>query len=118
MKKVGAVEQEKRRVKRVEFREPLQYAKGAAIPNNGSLGFDLSEGGVRFQTEDFIPLNEPVAVAMQLSPEMILSLHGSVVWIQMLPHSERYQVGVKFHDDDTMVKSRELIKKYVSARSK
>ena len=110
------VKKEKRRLKRVEFREPLRYSKGALIPLSGSLAYDLSEGGLRFQTEDFIPLNESLAIMMELSPEKVLSLHGRVVWVQMVPHSDRYHVGLKFDNDDSMMKSREVIKEYIGTR--
>ncbi len=102
---------ERRRARRIEFREPIQYRPRGSEELHGSLGFDLSESGVRFQTEDFIPLHKNVAVRLELDPGQSVDINGEVVWVQLVPHSERYHIGLNFENSD----SKRVIQQYINS---
>jgi Tfp pilus assembly protein PilZ len=110
------MDEDKRKFVRVECREPIQYRTSSDSGFVGSLAYDIGEGGLRFQTDSFIPLKEPLSVNLVLNPEMSLSIHGQVVWVQMVPHSDRYHIGLKFDDSDAMAHYQKLIQKYVHSR--
>lgn len=110
---VGA---ERRIDKRVEFREPIQYRSHDSEKVQGSLGYDLSQSGVRFQTEDFLPLHKSLSLHMDLGAGQSLDMNGQVVWVQMVPHSERYHVGINFEDSDVAQNSKKIIQKFVDSR--
>ena len=108
--------EERRRSTRAVFREALEYRTQDRENLIGSVGYDISEGGVRFQSDDFIPLHAPLFIRMALSPNQSIDLHGRVVWVQMVPHSERYHIGLEFDDSDSMVYSKKLIREYIKSR--
>lgn len=110
------VTQEKRRFERVSFREPVQFKAAKDAEFSGSLAYDISSEGLRFQTENFIPLNESLMLELQLSAQKSLSLHGKVIWVQMVPHSDRYQIGVQFDDSRELHSAKQGIQQFVSAR--
>lgn len=110
------LEAERRIAKRVEFREPIQYRSLDSEKVQGSLGYDLSETGVRFQTEDFVPLNKNLALHMDLGSGASLDMSGQVVWVQVVPHADRYQVGVNFENSDVIKNSKKIIQQFVNSR--
>ena len=109
------LESDRRHATRVEFREPVQYRFLDSEEMHGSLGYDLSESGVRFQTEDFIPLRKKLALHLELDPGQALDLNGQVVWVQLVPHSERYHVGLNFENSDTTKNSQKVIQEFISS---
>ena len=114
--RVMVVTQEKRRFTRVSFREPVQFKAPKDAEFSGSLAYDISEEGLRFQTDNFIPLNESLILELQLSTQNSLSLHGKVMWVQMVPHSDRYQIGVKFDDSKELYSAKQGIQQFVTVR--
>ncbi len=110
------VTQEKRRFARVSFREPVQFKAAKDTVFSGSLAYDISEEGLRFQTDNFIPLNESLMLELKLDIEKSLSLHGKVIWVQMVPHSDRYQIGVKFDDSRELYSAKQGIHQFIAAR--
>lgn len=108
--------QEKRRFARVTFREPVQFRTAKDPEFFGSLAYDISSEGLRFQTENFIPLNESLMLELKLSAQNSLSLHGRVIWVQMVPHSDRYQIGVQFDDNSELFSAKQGIQQFVAAR--
>ena len=110
------VTQEKRRFARVSFREPVQFKAPKDSAFSGSLAYDISTEGLRFQTDNFIPLNESLMLELQLSAQNSLSLHGKVIWVQMVPHSDRYQIGVQFDESSELYSAKQGIQQFVSAR--
>lgn len=107
---------ERRKAKRMEFREPIQYRSRESEQLQGSLGYDLSEGGLRFQTESFIPLNKSLSIHMDLGQGQSIDVDGHVVWVQLVPHAERYHVGLSFEDTQAIVNSKKIIHQYINSR--
>ncbi|MFA5087448.1 MAG: PilZ domain-containing protein [Candidatus Omnitrophota bacterium] len=107
--------EERRKYRRVEFKEPLQYQTQDGDSLEGSLACDIGEGGVRFNADDFIPLNSELAVQMEIEPQNVVALRGRVAWVQLVPHSDRYQVGLEFDGSESCAESREKIHQYVAS---
>ncbi len=103
-------ESDQRKFPRTGFREPVQYRSLDKDIFIGSAGYDLSEGGVRFATEDFIPLNSEVMINLQFKPEREAKLAARVVWIQKVPHSDNYHVGCEFLGNRDNIFPRTVVK--------
>lgn len=95
---------DKRKFKRIEFREPVQYriVDGQAMEGlpplfyTGTVSCDLSEGGIKFRCDDYIPSQVTVEVMITLPEEALLEIEGQVAWIQKLPHADGYLLGIEF----------------------
>ena len=87
--------EEKRANTRFRTSIPVQYRYLTKV--NNALTHDLSETGLSFTTNDFIPVNTQVFIAI-LPKEEPLRAGGRVVWIQKVPFGDRYNVGLKFTD--------------------
>ena len=76
---------------------PIVCKKGTAFENSQTV--DISRGGVGFISNKFIPINTKMAIEIALTPasEPVITL-GKVKWIQQLPSSERYRVGIVFSE--------------------
>ena len=102
-----------RQYSRFSFKESVGYQIGEA-PLTGSLSGDISEGGLRLNVHEFIPLNTIVRLQIHVSdPERVLAAQGRVVWVREVPQSDRYDVGIEFVvDQDTGP----VLRSYVSSR--
>lgn len=87
--------EEKRADTRFRASLPVQYRYLTKI--NNALTHDLSENGLSFTTSDFIPVNTQLFVAI-FTKEEPLRAGSRVVWVQKVPFSDRYNVGLKFTD--------------------
>ncbi len=94
---------EKRATTRFRASLPVQFRYLTKI--NNALTHDLSEGGLSFTTNDFIPVNTQLFVAV-LPKEEPLRAGGTVVWVQKMPYGDRYNIGVKFTDINAYNKAR------------
>lgn len=80
---------------------PLQYKnlrKTGVVPT-GSLTRNLSEGGVCFETGEFISLACRLVLEINLptSPKPIKAI-SKVAWIRRIPSSDQYELGNQFLD--------------------
>ena len=89
---------EKRRFQRMDSNLPLRYKniKTATVPM-GSLTRDISEGGIRFKTNEFISLACRLVVEVSL-PTMQRPIRAisKVAWIRKLSSGEQYELGNQF----------------------
>ena len=93
----GAIHVEnKRQFQRIRFAEPVEYRLTEGIPASGCLSYNISEGGIRLKTDQFLPLNADMILNFRLSTDEPVSVNGKVVWVQKVPHAENYHVGVQF----------------------
>lgn len=112
---------EKRRYKRIAFREAVEFhvlpgapAHGAPLPSfGGCLSWDLSEGGLRFRAYSFIPLNTDLSVEFSVENDRTVKLVGRVVWIQKLPHSEQYNLGLEFAKTPQNIHGQKVLHRYL-----
>ncbi len=105
-----------RKFPRAEFREAVQYRFPEVATLNGSVGYDLSCGGVRFRTEDFIPIDAQVVVNLTLKAEREATLDARVVWVQKVAHSDTYHVGCEFLENRENVFPRFVVKNFLDLR--
>jgi hypothetical protein len=88
---------EKRQYSRYTFREPVRYALTQDLPENGSLGADISDGGVRIRVQQFIPLKTILNLKLHLKdPTRVVPVKGQVVWVREVPHSDVFDIGIRF----------------------
>ena len=96
---------EKRQFSRFPFRQPVFINRGEWEAEEGSLSGDVSEGGIRLNVNELIPVGTILILEVLLQNESTATLNGQVVWVSYLPHSERYQVGIQFDPQHNPSKS-------------
>ncbi len=106
-------EQDKRKFTRAAFREAVQYRFADHPASSGTVGFDLSEGGVRFRTEEFLPFDAEVVIHLQLKAEREATLLARVVWAQKVPYGDSYHVGCEFLENRENVFPRFVVKNFL-----
>lgn len=117
--------EERRRFKRVTFGEPVEYHMieepiVSAFEGNkfgGCAGCDLSEGGVRLQLNNFVPLKAGMSVTFSLLKNPVTGLEGRVAWVQKVPYAENYQMGLEFQETGSIFQTRADIRQYVEKTS-
>ncbi|MBF0620174.1 MAG: PilZ domain-containing protein, partial [Candidatus Omnitrophica bacterium] len=78
-----------RKFSRVPFKRAVRYAALSAPVFGAQMAHDLSQGGIRINSETFFPVGSRVMVAIQLENEgRIIEVEGRVVWVRSLPYSE------------------------------
>ena len=91
--------EDKRRYKRVEFRLPVEYKnlRKSSVPSQGSLTRNIGEGGICFQSSEFMSLACRLIVEITLPnvPKPIKAI-SKVAWIKRLPSSDMYELGNQF----------------------
>ncbi len=110
---------EKRRHSRISYREAVQYHFGETGECGGSLAQDISETGLRFQLDHFVPSNSQIALDIPLGHTMgsnVITIHGRVAWVQQIRYSDRYQVGLEFSPSDLEVNHQEKFSQYLTSR--
>jgi c-di-GMP-binding flagellar brake protein YcgR len=91
--------EERRRFKRVEEHIPVHFRDmrvGVKMTDN-SLTKNLSEGGAKFHSYNFLPLSSLLMVEVTLpsTPKPVKAI-SSVAWIRKLPSVDEYELGVHF----------------------
>ena len=89
---------ERRRFQRIDSNLPLRYKniKTATVPM-GSLTKDISEGGIRFKTNEFISLACRLVVEIALpTVQRPVKVISKVAWIRKLSSGEQYELGNQF----------------------
>lgn len=106
---------EQRRYARVSFREAVEFQIVGAGKALGCLAKDLSEGGLRIQISDFIPLNTEVLLNFAINTGDAIREMGRVVWTQKLPFGSDYQVGIEFEEKGVDSLEKQGIRRHVEA---
>jgi hypothetical protein len=88
---------EKRLFPRVKLKLPLRYQIVNTPESAQSVSEDLGSGGISFINSSFIAPNALLKLELYIQSK-ILSPVGRVSWSQLMPHSNRYRVGVEFTD--------------------
>lgn len=91
--------EDKRRYKRAESRLPVEY-KDLRKPSTllrGSLTRNIGEGGICFQSNEFMSLACRLVVEVTLPnvPRPIKAI-SKVAWIRRLPSGDMYELGNQF----------------------
>lgn len=92
---------EKRRFPRIDARLPLQF-KDVQRPietYTGTLTGDISEGGVRFVSDEFLSIFTRLLLEVSVpSFSRPIKAISKVAWIQKISGGNQYSVGVRFMD--------------------
>lgn len=109
---------EKRKHTRLDVRVPVNYKELRNQESiKGTLTKNLSEGGVKFNTDKFISLACRMIVEMTLptSPKPIRAI-SKVAWIKKLPLGDDYEIGNQFLDmtKDDKARINDYLRKMVS----
>ncbi len=91
--------QERRRYTRVP--ESLQIAY-EILPTESTKRYltrDISQGGIRFFTHEFIPKDARLRIRISF-PRTLFSFEALVkcMWVKEMPYGEEFEVGVEFVD--------------------
>lgn len=109
--------QERRRYKRIPFKEAVHFdlsqVENIQSIYGGCLSCDLSEGGIRLYFNEFLPKKSPVQVDFVLKNDEVVNIGSQVVWIQKIPHAEYYQVGLEFIHTKESLLPKSILKGYI-----
>jgi c-di-GMP-binding flagellar brake protein YcgR len=98
MENLNAVE-EKRRFKRIDSALSVRYRnlRKNENPTTESLSKNIGEGGVCFNSPEFISLacRMIVEITLPTTPKPVRAI-SKVAWIRRLPSSDNYQIGNQF----------------------
>ena len=111
---------EKRQRSRISFRESVQYIMEETQEYGGSVAHDLSDGGLRLQLNDFVPINTRIVIDIPISDAngtKVITLNGRVAWVRRVRYSDQYQVGLEFNPFETETISKEVSKYINSSRN-
>ncbi len=108
---------EKRKNPRVKTHIPVRYRKlrqGAGVDGASSITKNMSQGGIRFRTAEFISMACRLILELDLpmftKPVKAIS---KVAWIRKAPSGSEYEVGNQFLEISK--KDKELISEYVDS---
>ena len=73
---------ERRSFYRVHSAQPVRFQLKDPKQFGGCLSCDLSQGGIRVQLSDFIPLNSEMTLQIQLSDESVVDYPCRVAWVE------------------------------------
>lgn len=106
----------RRQYRRIKFSEPVQFQLKDPKYFGGCLSADISEGGIRINLNDFVPLNTEVSLQVQVDKYKVVDCAGQVVWIEKAPYADSYRAGVQFASDKTLVSSQKEIHRIVESQ--
>ncbi len=105
---------EQRRSLRLNFRDSVHFRVDTHALPKGCASVDLSEGGIRIYSNDLIPLDTVMQLRINFQDSSkFADVHGKVAWVRIIPHSERYEIGIEFVNTKMCVDSIEEIKRYL-----
>ena len=100
-----------RKFVRVPYKEAVQFQTKDQRVFGGCLSQDLSEGGIRVNFNEFVPLDTELMLQVKLNTGELAETMGKVVWVSKLPHTEKYQLGLQFEKLEASPASQRLIHK-------
>lgn len=105
---------EKRKFRRIRFSDAVHYHMKEESGFGGCLACDIGEGGMMVNFNDFVPVNSEMTLQLRLpSVEKIVDVTARVAWLQKLPYSDRYHIGLVFSKIDSIAK--EGIRHYIKS---
>lgn len=107
---------EKRRHRRIQLHQPVRFQATDSVLEGGSLSCDLSEGGVRIDVYNFVPLGAALTLQIRLAVERIVEYAGRVVWVRKFPFADRYQVGLEFSEDKSFLASKRQLHDFIEVQ--
>ena len=102
----------KRQFTRIPYKEAVQFRTQGQFEPEACTACDISEGGMRLNSFRFIPLKEKIALTLQFDVFNPIDIQGQVVWVQRVPHSEYYQIGLAFEPQASLKELQEYIESH------
>jgi hypothetical protein len=104
-----------RRFARVPFKRSVRFSTFNSERSNAHIAQDLSQGGLRMLSSEFIPIHSIVSVQIQLKDrEKVMDVQGRVVWVRYNPMTETYQMGLEFMEDAAF--QRTMISEFIQSK--
>ena len=107
---------EKRQFHRIHSAQPVRFQLKDPSQFGGCLSCDLSQGGIRVQFNDFVPLHTEMTLQIQLSDESIVECPCRVTWVEKNRFGDRYQAGLEFAEWESMQESQRKILGFLSSQ--
>ncbi|MGA1795599.1 MAG: PilZ domain-containing protein [bacterium] len=90
---------DKRQYLRIPESSELSYRLIPQTKTIGSISKDISTGGVRFSTREFIPIGSTLRIRLSIKTiPYIFDASLRVKWAKKMPGSDRYEIGAEFID--------------------
>ena len=88
---------ERRRWARLRSHVPVRYQDTKTQRFVETLSKDVSVGGLRCVTHEFLPASRELLVELSLRRAApALKTRARVAWVQQIPHADQYCVGLEF----------------------
>lgn len=89
---------EQRKFPRFHYSIPIKYReKGRTIPTY-TVTRDISVGGLKILTSDFLPRGTEINVEVELPHLSLVNASASVAWSNRISHSDSYLCGLTFSE--------------------
>jgi hypothetical protein len=91
------MEKDRRAATRIFFNSAIRYTQKGSAEYSNTVGKDLSNSGIDFISNEFIPKNSQLTFEIH-SPWQVEPIYVSaeVVRVSSQPYSERFEIGAKF----------------------
>lgn len=115
---------ERRESPRVKLEKGINYRFLDDNKNYTGVSYDISSGGMKLLSFNFLPKDKKILIELQLEDEVVRTT-AKVVWTKKFPYSGRYQVGVQFkypepsatkESLDSSSEIKKIISEYVDSR--
>ena len=80
---------------RIDFHSQMRYQLRGKPNFNNAISNDISCGGLKFTSNNFVPTLTPVMLEINILNRVLRPI-GRVAWSRSLAHSDRNQMGVEF----------------------
>ena len=109
--------EEKRKAFRTRINNSVELQVVGLDELRGSLSQDISSTGLRIIVSRFIPVNSELKLNVELAPNDYADCLGRVMWIRHIPHSDNYELGIKFEWFDPTYQAKNRIAQYAEQNS-
>ena len=115
---LDTIKEERRIFNRVECRKPVGFRLKDPSIFGGCLSSDISEGGIKVNLNEFVPLDTEFILEVKIATQEIVDCVARVVWIEKLAFMDRYQAGLEFKNERIDLGSKKKIHMLMQASNK
>jgi len=105
----------KRNAQRVNLSEAVQFESAEHPEGGGSLGFDISEGGLRMRFNEYVSIGTELSLRITLPDQTVINCLGVVMWINKEPLNDAYSAGIRFEATENVIDSKKKIHHYIES---
>lgn len=100
---------------RVHFSEAIQFEQINHHYFGGSVGLDISKGGLRIRFNDYVAVGTELSLQISLPDQEIIECTGTIKWEAKEPFNDAYQAGIEFAASENVIDSKEKIHHYIES---